>query len=303
MSRTDSFLGAPAVERVWTRALPRRLRVLAYHGVPDPSAFGRHLAHLTSSYHVVSGAQVAAALDAGAGLPDRAVWITFDDGRPDVVENGLPELGRFGMPATLFVCGGLVDGPSPFWWSIVEGALVDGPLEFDGRTWTDRRLVTHLKTVEDRRRRDFVEGLAPSGAIDTSVGRAHLATWIDAGLEVGNHTWDHPCLDRCDPLEQRRQIVESHDRLAGVLGHAPTLFAYPNGDVTAAAKAALREAGYQLALAFDHRLADLAGDRFEMSRFRVDSNAPIDRFRAILGGAHSAFFHARSGVRRVVGRG
>ena len=246
---------------------------------------------------------MAAAAAAGGTLPDRSVWITFDDGRPDVVEHGLPELCRRGMPATLFVCGGLVDGPSPFWWSTVEAALADGPVEFGGRTWTDRRLVTHLKTIEDGRRREFLELLAPTGAIDTSVGRAHLEQWLDAGLEVGNHTWDHPCLDRCDTSEQRHQILKTHTYLTGLLGAPPTLFAYPNGDVTGAAKSALREAGYALALAFDHRLADLSADRYEMSRLRIDSDAPDDRFRAILSGAHSAFFHARAGLRRVVGRG
>lgn len=303
MSRVDAVLGAPVVEQVWRRALPRRLRVLAYHGVPDPAAFRRHLDHLASGYRVVSGAQVADALATGDRLPDRAVWITFDDGRPDVVEHGLPELRRRDMPATLFVCGGLIDGPSPFWWSTVEAALAAGPVEFDGRTWTDRRLVTHLKTVDDGRRRRFLADLPPSSAVDTSVGRDHLREWLDAGLEVGNHTWDHPCLDTCEPAEQRRQILEAHTFLTDLLELPPTLFAYPNGDVTDAAKSALREAGYAVALAFDHRLADLSADRYQMSRFRIDSDAPDDRLRAILGGAHSAFFHARAGVRRVAGRG
>ena len=37
-----------------------------------------------------------------------------------------------------------------------------------------------------------------------------LRAWVAAGYELGDHTWDHPCLDRADEREQHRQIMDAH---------------------------------------------------------------------------------------------
>src|SRR4051812_22953765 len=89
-TRADRMLGLPVLERIGSALTRGRLRILAYHGVPDPVAFRRHVEHLVQHYRIVSGAQVAAWVCDGEALPDRAVWLTFDDGRPTVVEHALP---------------------------------------------------------------------------------------------------------------------------------------------------------------------------------------------------------------------
>lgn len=304
MSITESVLGHPLVEAASIRLTGRGPRVLAYHRVPDRTAFRRHLEHLADRYEVVSGERVLDALRGGPALAHNAVWITFDDGRRDVVENGLPELTRLGLPATLFVCPGLVESGRPFWWTEVEQALAQGPVEFEGRTWSDRELVVRLKSVNDHVRRDFVAGLAaaPVDPVDVSVSPAEMTTWLDAGLEIGNHTWDHPCLHQCAPEAQVAQIRDAHDALAERLGRHPRIFAYPNGDSTSVARTALQDAGYEIALRFDHRVARPGEDPLMMSRLRVDSDVPLDRARSIFGGAHSAVFGARAAVRELVRR-
>lgn len=304
MTVVETVLGHPTVERLSRRALRGRLRVLAYHRVPDAAAFRAHLEHLAANYHVVSGEQVLDSVRSGRPLASDAVWITFDDGRRDVVQRGMPELTRLGLSATLFVCPGLVESGRPFWWSVVEAALADGPLEFEGRTWTDRKLVTHLKTVADGERRAFVDGLGspPVDADDVSVSTDEISAWLDAGLEIGNHTWDHPCLDQCPADVQTAQIVDAHEALTALLGRHPLLFAYPNGDFTPVATAALRDAGYEIALNFDHRVARAGEDPLMMSRLRIDSDIGLDRARSIFGGGHSAVFSARNALRARLGR-
>ena len=91
----------------------RRVSVLAYHAIGDcppahdphglwvsPAAFERQLTFLVEHRRVVPLDDVVAGR-ISSGRP--AVAITFDDGYRSVLEDGLPLLERFGLPATMFV--------------------------------------------------------------------------------------------------------------------------------------------------------------------------------------------------------
>jgi peptidoglycan/xylan/chitin deacetylase (PgdA/CDA1 family) len=289
-------LGTPGVERTFARLTAGKLRVLAYHGIVDPAAFAHQLDHLAERYAIVSGSTVARAIDHAVELPPRAVWVTFDDGRPEVVDVALPLLVERRMPATLFLCPSFVGRAEPFWWDVVEWALRIGiEPELAGRRWSDTTLVTYLKTLPDRERRVFVDDLRADvderGGLKWRQLSVHqLREWQSQGYEIGNHSWDHPCLDRCTRADQESQVVRAHETLRELVGHEPNLFAYPNGNWSGATDQVLRRLGYRLALVCDHRLSSLRSDPFRLSRLRVDADAPLPRFRAIASGAHSAVF-------------
>jgi peptidoglycan/xylan/chitin deacetylase (PgdA/CDA1 family) len=101
--------------------------VLCYHGIhgggnpaTDPysisqAEFGRHMAMLSGDgFHAISIAQYArfAAGDL-AGMPDRPILITFDDGRIDSYQGADQLLARYGMRATMFVITANAAGPRP----------------------------------------------------------------------------------------------------------------------------------------------------------------------------------------------
>lgn len=288
-------LGSSAVATVARLASSDRLPVLAYHDVPDAAIFSKHLDLIQERYRPVSGNEVAAAVRRDAPLPRRAVWLTFDDANPGVFANALPQLAERNVPATLFACPGVVDTDRPYWWQSIELALAARRgVVLRGRTWSDPSVVTLLKTVPDAVRRATVarvmDGLAASG-LPTSVPQAtsdDLRRWLAAGLEIGNHTWDHPCLDTCDADQQREQIVAAHDSLRSLLGEPPRLFAYPNGNTAEPSRRLLADLRYDVAALFDHRLARLRGP--EVSRLRVDADASERRLTAIVSGAHPAAY-------------
>ena len=73
------------------------------------------------------------------------------------------------------------------------------------------------------------------------------------------------------------------------------LFAYPNGDWTPDSERVLAELDYDLALLFDHRLADVAeANPLRVSRVRLDTDASVGRARAILSGGHSMLYRPPS---------
>ncbi|MDP2292822.1 MAG: polysaccharide deacetylase family protein [Actinomycetota bacterium] len=288
-------LGSRPISSAVCTITANRLRAVAYHAVPDPVAFDRQLAEFVrQGFSTVTGAAVADALHGGAPLPTRALWITFDDGDVSVVRAALPLLAERGMVATAFLCGGWIDSTVAPWWRVVEAAVEPGAL-------TATRMA--LKQADDRHRRDVVadmaEGLAVAGT--PVVGRqwtaGDITAWTAAGNDIGNHSWDHPCLDRCDDAEQRRQVRLAHERLTELTGRHLDVFAWPNGDAAPAALDELRALGYRLVAACDHRLAARHPDPWQLSRLRLDTTVDVARTRAVLSGAHSGAFHVWRRIR------
>src|ERR1700694_4545037 len=57
----------------------------------------------------------------------RAVVVTFDDGYADNLENGVPLLERYDVPATVFAASGQVGRPREFAWDELSRSLLEGP--------------------------------------------------------------------------------------------------------------------------------------------------------------------------------
>ncbi|MGI9625142.1 MAG: polysaccharide deacetylase family protein [Acidimicrobiales bacterium] len=281
------------------RATRRRLRVLAYHGVPDPANFGLHMTHIAERYVPVDEAAVAASLAGRAKLPDHAVWITFDDGDPTVVTHGLPILAELKIPATMFICPGLVESGEPFWWRLSDAVGSDVPDDVEAElaamtAGVDRgeyaavSFTERLKGVDDEDRRrllgrtSIVAGSRPSSW--RQLSSAELEAWQSAGMSVGNHSWDHPCLDKCDESEQLRQVEESHRWLVDA-GIRPRAFAYPNGNHSETVERALVDLGYELAVLHDNRLADTTLSPLRISRLRVEADEQVERLVSVASGA------------------
>jgi peptidoglycan/xylan/chitin deacetylase (PgdA/CDA1 family) len=252
---------------------------MAFHDVTSPADFERQLIQLRRGYTPVSLDQVTA-WTRGGELPARAVWLTFDDGHPDVVERGLPLLVKHGFEATMFVCPGFIDTNHAFWWDRVAPEL-----------------AAQLKRLPDEERRRVIESTSPvpSRQLTTSL----LNRWVATGQRVGNHTWDHPCLNMCASDEQARQVRLAHDWLLRAVGPSGvTAFAYPNGNHSEPAEAELRRLGYDVGLLFDHALTRRT-EHLRLSRLRLDADAPEARVRAVASGLHSSALAFR---RRTRGR-
>lgn len=303
--RAITLLGHPAVERCAASLSGTRLRIIAYHDVPDASVLHWHLQHLAARYRVVAGATVHHALVQGRPLPAGSIWLTFDDAHPAVFEKAQPLLTNLGLTATVYACPGVVDSTEPYWWDIAREAARHGlTTEVDRRIVHPSQLEARLKRCADPTRRSVIERLR--ARLEEEFGRRvtrrqatsdQLRAWLAAGHEVGNHTWDHPCLDRCEPDEARRQVVAAHDWLRVELGAAVATFAYPNGNWSAAAEGELRRLGYRTAVGFDHRLVRRRSDRLRLSRLRLDADAPPTRVRALISGAQPMLMAGRDRLR------
>ena len=263
------------------------LRIVAYHGVEDMELFRIQIAFLADNLEPITASEVVRGSFTARRNP---VWVTFDDGDPSLVELAMPVLNEYGISATAFVCPALVDSLEPFWWEVVEEAIASNLVPSEE--------VSRLKHVDDseRRRRIAQLGAALEASNGKSLVRNHLTTddlrnWVGSRHSLGNHTWDHPLLDMCEPQEQRRQIVVAHHWLADRFSPKDLLFAYPNGNHSPAAEAILRELGYAVGALFDHRV-HRGRDPLHMSRIRVNASDTLSEFKAKVSGIHPVIHRA-----------
>ena len=80
-----------------------------------------------------------------------------------------------------------------------------------------------------------------------------LRSWLEAGMEIGAHTANHPFLSHCDQQQLENELKESKRILEEKLFITVDYLCYPYGDFAEETKNAGKKAGYKMALAiFDH---------------------------------------------------
>ncbi|NUR61611.1 MAG: polysaccharide deacetylase family protein [Catenulispora sp.] len=87
------------------------------------------------------------------------------------------------------------------------------------------------------------------------VDEAGIRRWADAGFEVGSHGTMHVALAGAEPGVLRSEVADSREKLAAILGEAPSSYCYAYGSMDAAARAAVAEAGYTNACGVISRVA------------------------------------------------
>ena len=276
------------------------LTVLLYHrvlGQPDPlfpdqldaAGFDEHLSCLSQVFRILPLDDALGRLRHGT-LPPRALCITFDDGYRDNVEVAIPILTRHAAVATFFVSTGFLDTGRMNYDTVVEtvrrlpdqlydlawiglGKRLIGDLESRRSVITEfmRRIKRH--SLEERREacERLALGIQCALPTDLMMTSEHVRALPALGMSVGAHTHDHPILAHIDASDASAQIVRSRDVLAGVLGSAPTLFAYPSGkpdiDYSSSHVEMVKRAGFSGAVSVSMGTATRDSDHFQVPRF------------------------------------
>jgi peptidoglycan/xylan/chitin deacetylase (PgdA/CDA1 family) len=112
--------------------------------------------------------------------------------------------------------------------------------------------------------------------------RAQVRRMLADGWELDSHSLTHPDLTEVGPARLRRELVGSRDAIARAFGVTPSFFCFPYGHADAAARAAVRAAGYLAATTTRRGLAKPGGDRFALPRISVSvRSAPAALLRRL----------------------
>jgi len=263
---------------------------------------------LAESYDVLPLAELEDRRRAGT-LPARAVAITFDDGYADNHDVAWPALKRLGLPASVFVTTGAIEGERPLWFHRVahifetarpkELPVCVGPwtftLDTDGeRESTVGRVSTDLKKMPASQREEMISALGEAfGVTDFSPLAREMLTWeqlraMDAGgFSVEAHTVTHPILGAESIEAATREIAESREILSAGLKRSVELFAYPNGkseDMTPDVVRAVETAGFRAAFTAEFGAVSPKNDPYRVPRVTAYAPSPslekvqIERF-------------------------
>jgi peptidoglycan/xylan/chitin deacetylase (PgdA/CDA1 family) len=144
-------------------------------------------------------------------LPARAVALTFDDGYASILDAAWPLLKDRGLPATLFVVSGYVDGRRRFPWDAKHADAQH----------------TRLSDIDD------------------------ILQAADEGLTIGSHTVTHRWLPGLDMADLHEEMVGSRAALERELGRHVRSIAYPMGGWNRAVRDAAAIAGYRIGVTVD----------------------------------------------------
>jgi peptidoglycan/xylan/chitin deacetylase (PgdA/CDA1 family) len=287
-----------------------RLSILIFHRVlpaPDPlfpgeqhgERFDRLCTWVRRWFNVVALDEACRRL-AEHSLPARALAITFDDGYADNHDVAVPILRRHGLPATVFVATGFLDGGRMWNDSLVEavrltrhevldlqGAGLPGVGRLSVNSLAERRtaidrLIGACRYLPSAERSAAVEAVARAAAAELPrmlmMSSAQVQALHAQGIGIGAHTVNHPILTRL-PLDAAREEIRAGRETLQALIQAPvSLFAYPNGrpgeDFAASHVSVVRELSFAAAVTTAWGVADHATDRFQLPRFTPWDEAP-----------------------------
>lgn len=273
-----------------------RALVLMYHNiVPDGGAvvgdrslhlarseFARQLDLLQGMCEIVS----LDALVAGPSDPDSRcrVAITFDDAYVGAVTLGVDELGRRGMPATIFVPPGLLAQET--WWDRLGAASVDG-LNEDVRLRLLQEYCGQGSAIQRSPHWHVVQSapsLRPEQRIADDAGLARAAS--RPGISVGSHTWSHPNLVAIDAETLEAELGRSFQWLTERYSVFVPYMTYPYGLWSPRVEETVARAGFRAAfLASGGWLPhDITARRFSLPRFDVSAGLSLDGLRLRLAG-------------------
>jgi peptidoglycan/xylan/chitin deacetylase (PgdA/CDA1 family) len=249
------LFSVPLAVGYWTGIAGERLRhngyarILSFHGTPRryASELERRLRYLKRAFRVVPLDALAAAVAArDAGL-DRQVAITFDDGIRSNVLVAYPLLEKLRIPATFFVCPGLIERKAWLWNMEARQRLLSLDARLVGELAREcgapadlEAFVRWMKTLGlaerarvEARIRDASRNFRPSEAEREQcdvAGWDDLATLDPRIVTIGSHSLTHPILLRSTAQEIETEIAGSRAALEARLQRPVELFAYPNGD-------------------------------------------------------------------------
>jgi peptidoglycan/xylan/chitin deacetylase (PgdA/CDA1 family) len=250
--------------------------------------FEEHLSYLARRYRVVRASELPDAVRSRRRGQRVPVAVTFDDDLRSHLTHAAPALRRAQLPATFFLGGTGLAGPSASWWQLLQvvsdrGLLRDPVLRTWG--WTDMPNVTlravagrmQLLPPDDRARRtEELRALIGSNAVCEGLTVDEIRM-LAVGSEIGFHTRDHDPLVGLTPDALVRALTAGRAELEHVLGAPLKLIAYPHGLADTTVAAVAREQGYLVGFTGAQEAIHDADDRLLLPR-RYPSRGAVVRF-------------------------
>lgn len=277
--------------------------------------FEEQIKYVRDHYRVLDIGTATERLAAGTLEPDTVV-VTFDDGYLDNLTYALPVLEKYGVPATIYVTTGYLEGSAKLWWYEIEhvirssehirlewrGTVCEGP----ARTVYEKYAMTKklFRIMKKLNLEDQAEVLSILGRdVPPFSYEGEFLSWEQVKqlrehplVTIGGHTLDHPVLSRLTREAALREMLTCksllEERTGGVIDH----FAYPFGGIDAVSPREhllAKQAGFRSAVTtrFGHLHSEHRNHLFAIPRITVDYFDTLPTIISKLSGMESMIEH------------
>lgn len=273
--------------------------VIMHHGVEPWLAdhFESQLRYLVKHFKVVPLDEIVLHATGGPSPRTGLVALTFDDGLRNNYTVVYPKLQKLELPATFFVCPGLVGNLRSVWTYEMRSRL--RRFKPRDRERLCQRLGIHsnddpsaivpwMKTIPLQHREQVeseIRALTPDFAFtEDEHERFDLMGWDDLGsldpavVTIGSHGLTHADLTQVDVARLEKELYASREQLEARLGRAVHHFAYPNGSFDGTVRSfACRF--YRSAVTVNCGGVGLGDDVFALKRINNDFDLPTFAWR------------------------
>ena len=230
------IIASGRVGRARKRALRGDVVTAIYFHKPNNSLFAGCVRWLIKhGYTFITENDLVAMLYQGKTPPKGAVWLSFDDGCKELLEYVLPLVHQYGVPVTLFIPTGIVEGDGIFPWSYEKSTR-----------------------PSDARARNAIT-VAELQQISKDYPR----------VTIGSHTVSHAVTSHLTRDKLVFELGESKRALESWLDTDIKSFAYPVGHYNGHEKRFLAELGYHMAATTENALIHPKTDPYLVPRFSV----------------------------------
>jgi peptidoglycan/xylan/chitin deacetylase (PgdA/CDA1 family) len=216
-------------------------------------------------YSFISTEQLINHLKGIGTVPDRAVWITFDDGWKENIDNIIPVMVEHNIPVTFFISTDPVENGGVFWWSYVT--------KYGKKYLKTDKTIKKMRQIRENQREELIKQLADR----FSTRMIREAMTIEdvkeiaklSQVAVGCHTAHHVMMPQCTDEELDYEIRSSKEKLESWIGKQVSYFSYPEGHYDLRVKEAVKKYGFDLAATTDNSFINDKDDLFLLPRFWI----------------------------------
>lgn len=255
------------------------------------NAFSHQVQWLKKRYHFVSLEEYLYQYALGVQAGKRLAALTFDDGYQNTYDLVAPYLEHENVPATFFASTSHLKDSQLLWFvyfnalcseNVYSLLLIDQSLYslqgHNSRLTVWKTLISNARKSGDAvsYSREFAEKYPlPENIITKYLGlteRQIREIGCSSVLSLGGHTHTHPYLDQLSQKQQLHEMITNKQILERISGAKVKHFAYTGGIYNLESISAIKEAGFEAALAVRPKYIS-AEPLFEIPRVDIYSRS------------------------------
>lgn len=240
-----------------------------------PETFARCLDFFRRHYHVLTPAQVFAALQGNRKLPSRSLLVTFDDGWADTAEYAQPIMDKARISGLIFVAADAINQALPFWEERVYGFLatytdgcavmmsafarcgVEFPLDSSVGADTKmdeaqiRSVIKRMSGLPKTTVNTLLEAMdIPAETQPAMLDTGRLVKLVASSHAIGGHGFTHRPLTKIENIDE--ELSSSREVIAAYLnGPSVESMSFPHGAYSGKVIERALTAGYKYLFSSD----------------------------------------------------